>query len=45
MNAVVDEDVRQKQIKRNIRRTGVALWLVVAAIFFYIIAKYYWFAK
>jgi hypothetical protein len=45
MNAVLDEDARQKQIKRNIRRTGAALWLVVAAIFFYMIAKYYWFSK
>jgi len=45
MAEVVNEDERQRQIKRNVRRTGVALWLMVAAIFFYIIAKYYWMSK
>ena len=36
-----DEAERQKQIKRNIRRTAAALWLVAASIFFYMLAKYY----
>ena len=40
-----DENERQRQIKRNIRVTGAALWLIVAAIFFYMIAKYYWMTK
>jgi hypothetical protein len=44
MNAV-NEEARQKQIKRNIRLTGAVLWLIVASIFFYMIAKYYWIAK
>ena len=38
----IDENERQLQIKRNIRRTAAALWLIVATIFFYMIAKYYW---
>lgn len=41
----VKEDGRQQQIKRNIRLTGAALWLVVGAIFFYMIAKYYWLTR
>ncbi len=45
MADVVNEDERQRQIKRNIRRTGAALWLMVAVIFFYMIAKYYWMSK
>jgi hypothetical protein len=40
-----DEDDRQQQIKRNIRRTGAVLWLIVAAIFCYMLAKYYWLSK
>jgi len=40
-----DEDERQQQIKRNIRRTGTVLWLIVAAIFFYMLAKYYWLSR
>jgi len=42
---VNDEDDRQQQIKRNIRRTGAVLWLIVAAIFCYMLAKYYWLSK
>lgn len=45
MTNEVNDDERQKQIKRNIRLTATALWLIVAAIFFYMIAKYYWLAK
>ena len=45
MNAEVDENERQQQIKRNIRRTGAALWLIVAAIFCYMLAKYYWLSR
>ena len=45
MSEAPDDAVRQRQIKRNIRRTAAALWLIVAAIFFYMIAKYYWLAK
>ena len=41
----IDENERQHKIKRNIRRTAAALWLIVAAIFFYMIAKYYWLSK
>ena len=44
MNAV-NEEARQKQIKCNIRLTGAVLWVIVASIFFYMIAKYYWIAK
>jgi hypothetical protein len=44
MNAVNEEE-RQKQIKRNIRVTGTVLWGIVAAIFFYMIAKYYWISR
>lgn len=43
--ADIDENERRLQIRRNIRRTGAALWLTVAAIFFYMIAKYYWLSK
>jgi hypothetical protein len=41
----IDENDRRHQVKRNIRRTAAALWLIVAAIFFYMIAKYYWLSK
>ena len=41
----VNEDERQHQVKRNIRLTAAVLWLVVAAIFFYMIAKYYWLTR
>ncbi len=40
-----DDAARQKQIKRNIRLTAAALWLTVAAIFCYMIAKYYFLRK
>ena len=40
-----DEAERQKKIKRNIRLTAAALWLTAAAIFFYMLAKYYWLRK
>ncbi len=39
------EDERQQQIKRSIRHTAAVLWLIVAAIFFYMIAKYYWLTR
>jgi len=42
---VDDENERQLQVKRNVRRTAAALWLIVAAIFFYMLAKYYWLSK
>ncbi len=45
MNEVVDEAARQREVKRNIRRTAAALWLIVAVIFFYMLAKYYWISK
>ena len=45
VNDAAHEAERQRQIKRNIRRTGAALWLTVAAIFFYMMAKYYWLSK
>ncbi len=46
MPLVVNHDEqRQRGIKRNIRRTAAVLWLIVAAIFFYMISKYYWMAK
>jgi len=35
MSEAISEEARQRQIKRNIRRTAAALWLIVAAIFFY----------
>ncbi len=40
-----DENERQLRIQRNSRRTAVVLWLIVAAIFFYMLAKYYWIAR
>ena len=40
-----DEDARQKQSKRNIRVTATVLWVIVATIFFYMLAKYYYFVK
>jgi hypothetical protein len=36
---------RTREVKRNIRRTAAVLWVIVAAIFFYMISKYYWMAK
>ncbi len=44
-NEAISEEARQRQIKRNIRRTGAALWLIVASIFLYMMAKYYWLPK
>ena len=44
MNAVTEVE-RQKQIKRNIRITATVLWVIVATIFFYMLAKYYYFVK
>lgn len=43
--SVTEEVVRQQKIKRNIRLTAGALWLIVATIFFYMIVKYYWLSK
>ena len=43
--AEIDDAERQKQVKRNIRRTAAALWLTVAVIFFYMLAKYYFLRK
>jgi heme/copper-type cytochrome/quinol oxidase subunit 2 len=40
-----DEAARQKQIKRNIWVTATVLWVIVAIIFFYMLAKYYYFVK
>lgn len=40
-----NESDRELQVKRNIRRTAAVLWLIVAAIFFYMITKYYWLSK
>ena len=45
VNEAISEQARQQQIKRNVRRTAAVLWLIVAVIFFYMIAKYYWIAK
>lgn len=45
VNEAISEEARQRQIKRNIRLTGAALWLIVAVIFFYMIAKYYWISR
>lgn len=44
MNAA-NEAERQQQIKRNIRLTATVLWVIVASIFFYMLAKYYWLLK
>ena len=41
----INEELRQKKIKRNIRLTATVLWLIVASIFFYVLAKYYWLNK
>lgn len=38
----VDDNDRERQVKRNVRRTAAALWFIVAAIFFYMLAKFYW---
>jgi hypothetical protein len=38
----INEAQRQKKIKRNVRITATVLWLIVATIFFYVLAKYYW---
>jgi hypothetical protein len=45
MSEALSEEQRQQKIKRNTRLTATALWLIVAAIFFYMIAKYYWLSK
>lgn len=37
-----DDNDREREVKRNIRRTAAVLWFIVAAIFFYMLAKYYW---
>ena len=44
MTAINDIE-RAREVKRNIRRTATVLWLIVAAIFFYMLAKYYWIAR
>ena len=41
----VNDAQREREVKRNIRRTATVLWLIVAAIFFYVLAKYYWLNK
>jgi len=41
----IDETERLQQARRNARRTAESLWLVVAVIFFYMIAKYYWMSR
>ncbi|HTD90600.1 MAG TPA: hypothetical protein VK663_08050 [Burkholderiales bacterium] len=41
----INEELRQRKIKRNIRVTATVLWLIVATIFFYVLAKYYWLNK
>ena len=43
--ATNEDDERQKKIKRNSRHTATVLWLIVATIFFYMLAKYYWLTK
>lgn len=44
--AIPSEEIeRQRQIKRNIRITATVLWVMVATIFFYMLAKYYWLVK
>lgn len=45
MTDAAHDDPRQREIRRNVRRTATVLWLIVAAIFFYMIAKYYWMSK
>ena len=45
MSEAINEETRRREIKRNIRRTGAVLWLIVAAIFCYMLAKYYWLSK
>jgi hypothetical protein len=45
MAQAADEHQRKREVKRNIRRTAAVLWLIVAAIFFYMIGKYYWISK
>ncbi len=45
MSEAINEEARQKQIKRNIRLTASALWLIVAVIFCYMMAKYYWMSR
>jgi hypothetical protein len=45
MSGAAHDPQREREVKRNIRRTAAVLWLIVAAIFFYMIGKYYWIAK
>jgi hypothetical protein len=45
MPDAADENERQQKVRRNIRRTALLLWLTVAGIFFYMLAKYYWLSK
>lgn len=45
MAAAFHDPERERIVKRNIRRTAAVLWLIVAAIFFYVLAKYYWIAR
>ena len=45
LSEAINEERRQKKIKRNIRITATVLWLIVATIFFYMLAKYYWLSK
>ncbi len=45
VNETIGEQARQQQIKRNVRLTATVLWLIVASVFFYMIAKYYWLSR
>lgn len=36
---------REREVRRNIRRTATILWLIVAGIFVYVLAKYYWLVR
>jgi hypothetical protein len=37
-----DDKERERKLKRNVRLTAAALWLVAGSIFCYMLAKYYW---
>jgi hypothetical protein len=45
MTAALNDPERERIVRRNIRRTATVLWLIVAGIFFYVLAKYYWMVR
>jgi hypothetical protein len=45
MTTALNDPERERIVRRNIRRTAAVLWLTVASIFLFVLAKYYWLVR